>query len=204
MSDAETTPGRGGIASSGQVERRAAKLSEALQKALSADEGTLADLEEVAAALIFLQAQASEWATLNRLIHDVLVALAPFHSLLVSFERSDLSAAERQALLQRWRPCQRCVDELADLAEDIACVGHPLRREGRKLEGERWAVDVVALQMLIEDALKEENLSPGSLLELAEELDSACHRHLAMVSRRLKTAVDEMGRLLARFPGRFS
>jgi hypothetical protein len=87
------------------------------------------------------------------------------------------------------------VDRLADFAEEVVGIGHPLQRDGRELEGEQWAVDIIALQVLVEDALKEDDIDAGNLFELTEELDSACHCHLAMIDRKLKAAADGARRL---------
>jgi hypothetical protein len=192
--NAETPTVRGGAVSIDRVERRARKVSEVLQQAL-ADEQAQAGLREVAAMLTSLQAQLAEWLELHRLVHEVLIALAPFRALLASSGEGGLGAAERQALLQSWRPCQRRVDGLADFAEEIKCIGRRFQRDGRELDGEQWVVDIVALQVLLEDALKEDDPSPGSLFELAEELDGACHRHMTLADHNLKTIADGMQRL---------
>jgi hypothetical protein len=195
MSDVKASPGRDEAAAFGQVERKAEVVGGLLRRALPADSQTQADLQEVTAALTALHVQLAEWVTLHHLIHDLLATLAPFRALLASIGQSALGTANRQALLQSWRPCQRCADGLADFAEEITCIGRPFRRNGRELEGERWVVDVVALQTLIEDALKEQALDPGNLLELVEELDSVCHCHLAVADRGLRMAAGGVRRL---------
>jgi hypothetical protein len=131
-------------------------------------------------------AQLVELVELHGLLQGVLFALAPFRALLMAGVQSSLDATGRQALLQNWRSCQRRVDALADFAEGIAYIGHPFRRDGRDLEGERWVVEIVALQRVLEDGLKEDRLDSASLFELTDELESACHRHLAQVGRKLK------------------
>lgn len=187
MSDVRASPGGDEAVAFGQIERKAEVVG-GLLRALPADGRAQADLREVAAALAALHIQLAEWVTLHHLIHDLLATLAPFRALLALIGQSALGTADRQALLQNWRPCQRCADVLADFAEEIACIGRPFRRNGRELEGERWVVDVVASQALIEDALKEQDLDPGTLMELVEELDSVCHCHLAAADRGLRMA----------------
>ncbi|MBN1976720.1 MAG: hypothetical protein JW918_04905 [Anaerolineae bacterium] len=182
-----------------QIEQRARQVGAMLQ-ALPAGDQARADLSVVIATLVDLYARLAEWAELHRLIHDLLAALAPFHALLASADGSALDAEGRQALLQDWRYCQRCVDKLADFAEEVASIGRPFRRKGRELEGERWVVDVVALRMLVEDALKEDDPGLG-LIELVEELDGACHRHLAVADRELTAVVDRTRRLLTILQG---
>jgi hypothetical protein len=199
MSGVEASSGGGGPVASDQIERKAKAVGELLWQALPSGGRERADLMDVTTALAALHIQLAEWVELHRLIHDLLAALAPFHALLASVGASVPGAAERQALLQSWRPCQRCADELADFAEEIERIGRPFRRNGRELEGERWVVDVVALQALVEDALKEDFF--GNLLELVEELDSACHRHLAVVGRGLGMTADEVQRLTTNLLG---
>jgi hypothetical protein len=195
MSDVGSSPERGEVVAFDQIERKAKAVSGLLRQALPADGQVQADLRDVAAALAALDVQLAEWVALHRLIHELLAALAPFRALLASVGESVLGAKERQALLQSWRPCQRCADGLAAFAEEVMCIGRPLCRDGRELAGERWVVDVLALQVLIEDALKEEELDLGNLFELTEELDSACHRHLTMADHGLGAAADRVRRL---------
>jgi hypothetical protein len=201
MSGFEASSGGGRTVAFDQVEQKAKAVGELLRRALPSDGQEQADLREVIATLAALHVQLIEWVELHRLIHDLLAALAPFHALLTSVGASALGVAERQALLQSWRPCQRCADELADFAEEIEYIGRPFRQNGHELEGGQWVVGVVAFQTLVEGALKEEDLDPGSLLELVEELDSACHRHLAVADRGLRTAVGEVQRLTTNLLG---
>ncbi len=201
MNHVEALSRRDGVVAFDQTERKANVVGGLLRQALPAGGQAQADLQEVTAALAALHVQLAEWVELHHLIHDLLTALAPFRALLVSVDGSVLGATERQALLQGWRPCQRCVDGVADFAEEIEGIGRPLRRNGRGLEGERWVVDLAALQALIEDALKEEGLDPGNLLELVEELDGACHRHLAVADRGLRMAAGGVRRLTASLLG---
>jgi hypothetical protein len=63
------------------------------------------------------------------------------------------------------------------------------------LAGERWAVEIIALQRILEDGLKENQLDANSLLEFTDELENACHRHLALVDGRLKAVARGAQRL---------
>lgn len=200
MGAVEALFGHDGAFSIDQIEQKAKQVGAMLQ-ALPADDQARADLRVVIATLVNLYAQLAEWAELHRLIHDLLAALAPFHALLASVGGSALDTEGRQVLLQDWRYCQRCVDKLADFAEEVASIGKPFRRKGRDLEGERWAVETIALRMLVEDALKEDDPGLGDLSELVEELDGACHRHLAVADCELTAVVDRTRRLLAILQG---
>jgi hypothetical protein len=183
-----------------QIEQRAKQVSAMLQ-ALPADDQARADLRVVITTLVDLCVQLAEWTGLHRLIHDLLASLAPFRALLASIKGSALDTEGRQALLQDWRYCQCCVDKLTDFAEEVTSIGKPFHRKGRELEGERWAVDVVALQVLVEDALKEDDLALEGLIELIEELSGACHRHLAVADRELTAVADRTRRLLTILQG---
>jgi len=178
-----------------RIEWLAERVRETLQHSLPTDKQARAELREVIAELFSLQAQMAEWKELHHLLHQVVVAFAPFHARLIPFGEDGFSTAERQALLQNWRPCQDGIDMLVDFAEEIEHIGRPFRREGRELHGERWAVETVALRLLLEDALKEDNPSPESLLELAAEFNSACHRHLALADGKLRAVADKLQRL---------
>ncbi len=163
-------------------------------------EQTRADLREMAVELDALQAQIDEWAALQRLLHQAWVAFALFRARLGPAE-SSLGADERQMLLQDWRLCQGKLDALTGFAEEIEHIGQPLRREGRELRGERWAVEILALQLSLEDVLKEENLSQASLLDLGGEFESACQRSLAWADDGMRVAGDQLRRLSARLSG---
>jgi hypothetical protein len=196
MSDVEALSGRDDIIIVLDLaERKAKVVGDLLRQTLPSGDQMRSDLEEVVAVLAVLHAQLTEWVELHCLIHDMLTALAPFHALLASVGGSALGVMERQALLQGWRLCQRCVDALVDFAEGLGYIGRPFRREGRELEGERWAVDIISLQALIEDELKEKDIDPGSLLEMVEELDSACHCHLAVADLGLRMTAGGLRRL---------
>lgn len=208
MDDTEATPTggdfevrMGDVIHVEEIEWMAERIGETLQHSLPTDEQARAELREVIAELTALQAQMAGWKELHHLLHEVLVAFSLFHTRVIPFGEGGFSAGESQALLQNWRPCQDRVDMLADFAEEIEHIGRPFRREGRELRGERWVVEIVALQLLLENALKEDHPSPESLLELAEEFNSACHRHLALADRKLRVVVDKLQRLSTRLLG---
>ncbi|MBU0704641.1 MAG: hypothetical protein KKC18_12340 [Chloroflexi bacterium] len=159
------------------------------------DEHTRSELREVVSELGALQAQVAEWSELHHLLHEIWTAFSLFRVQLAPPGEKGFGADERQAILQDWRLCQARLDALADFGGEIEHIGAPLRREGRELRGERWVVEIVALQLLFEDALKEDVLDPASLFELAQEFNSACHRHLAAANRRLRATVDKFQRL---------
>jgi hypothetical protein len=191
MDDSEEAP------ANDDYEAQVGDASGALQHSLPTDERVRAELRQVIAELTALQAQVAEWSECHHLLHEVLAAFSLFHARLISSGEDGSSAAGRQALLQNWRLCQDRLDTLVDFAEEIDHIGNPFRREGRQLRGERWVVEIVALQLLLEDALKEDNPSPESLIELGEAFNSACHRHLALADRKLRTVVDKLQRLSA-------
>lgn len=195
MKDAPVLILRETIVSVEQIEQRARRVGEAFRKALAVDEQALAELDEVVAVFASLQTQLVELVELHCLLQDVLIALAPFRAFLVAGVESGLDATGRQALLQNWRPCQRRVDALADFAEEVESIGHPFRRSGRELEGERWVVEIVALQAVLENGLKEDELDCNSLFGFTDELENACHRHLTLVDCKLKTVARGAQRL---------
>ena len=193
--------GRGDMTDINPIERLAERVNGILKRSLPPDTGARANLDEVVAAILSLQDQMSEWETLLHLLHDLLAALAPFRAGLISPPAGCLSATERQALLQNWRPCQERMDLLADFAESIEHIGVPFQQTGSELHGEKWVVETVALRLLLEDTLKDDDLSPRSLHELAESLAAAGHRHLALVDRRLMGVTGRVQRLLVSLLG---
>jgi hypothetical protein len=183
------------IVSVEQIEQRATKVGRAFRKALAVDESALTDLGEMSRILASLQTQLVELVELHCLLQDMLLALAPFRAFLVPGVESGLNAPGRQALLQNWRPCQHRVDTLVDFAEEVEAIGHPFRQSGRELGGERWVVEIVAVQAVLEDGLKEDELDCKSLLEFTDELESVCHRHLTLVDGKLKVVARGVRRL---------
>jgi hypothetical protein len=161
-----------------KVEWMAGRAREALQQLLPDDEQVRAELRQVVSTLTALQAHMVEWEECHHLLHEVLSAFSPFRAHLASLREDGLSTAER-----------------------IVHIGSPLQRENRGLRGEPWAIEIVALQRLLEDTLKENDPSPKNLLDLADAFNSACHRHLALADRNLRRAMEKSQRLIARLLG---
>lgn len=187
--------GRGNIIHIERFEWMAERARETLQSSLPDDQDARSELREVINELTSLQAQMWEWKELHHLLHELLAAFAPFHAQLTLIGGNGLEASEGQMLLQNWRPCQDRVDMLVDFAAAVEHIGRPFQQNGRELRGERWVVEIVALQFALEDALKERQPSPGSLLELTETFNSSCQRHLALADRKLRTVVGKLQRL---------
>lgn len=178
-----------------RIEWMAERVSEAVNRALPADEQLRSELREIIMRLIALQSEIAEWSELHHLLHELLAAFLLFRACLVGLKRSRLGAADLQALLQNWRPCQDRIDVLVDFAEGVGCIGRPFQRAAGELRGEHWVVDIVALQLQFEDVLKEERVDPVGTLELAEEFTSCCLHHLALANRELRAAVDGLQRV---------
>lgn len=179
-----------------EVERMAERVGEAPPE----DGAGKPELRQVVEELDDLQAQIREWGELQRLLREAMNAFSVFQARLGSVEGS-LGVDERQMLLQDWRMCQGKLDALTDFAAEVERIGLPLRREGRKLRGERWAVEILALQSLFEDVLKEKDPAPASLLELAGEFELTCQRCLTLADSGLRAAGDQLRRLSARLSG---
>ena len=167
----------------------------------SKQERARAELREISSELAALQAQMAEWSELNHLLHEVSVAFSLFYTWISPSGAGCFDAGDYQALLGNWRPCQERLDVLADFAEGIEHIGEPFGRKGRELHGARWAAEIVALQFLFEDALKENSLSPEGLIELAEEFNRVCRRCLTMADCGLRTGMDRLQRLSTRLQG---
>ena len=184
-----------------RLERMAERVGGVIRRTIPSAEKTQVELHTVVAELARLQAQVTEWGQLHHLLHEALSTFSTFQAQLGLLAADDPEAGERQALLKSWVLCQDALDALAGFAEDVKIIGCPLRRDGRELRGERWVVELVALQFLFEDALKEERLSPQALLDLAEEYRVTCTYHLSLVNRELQAAVRRFGRLAPRLLG---
>jgi hypothetical protein len=129
----------------------------------------------------------AEWAALHNRLSEVLAALAPFSSALTVAQRlGELDSAGRSDLYVNWRPCQREISALVEFGEGALHIAQPYRRGANRLEGARWAVEVVALRLMIEASLAERDPHIGSLIELVDEFHSVCHRHLAIVNRHMR------------------
>jgi hypothetical protein len=186
---------RGATTDINRIRRLAKSVNRTLNRSVLPNTGARADLDEVVEALLSLQDQMIEWATLLHLLHNLLDALAPFHASLMSSPRRCLSETERQALQETWRPCQERMDRLADFAESIEHIGVPFYQTETELRGEEWIVETASLRLLLEDTLKDDNPSPADLRELVESLAVTIHRHLALLDRQLITVAGRVQRL---------
>jgi len=175
-----------------KIKWMAERVSEALKRALPADEQLWDELRQVVTGLTALQSEIAEWVELHHLLHEVLTAFFLFRACLVGLRGSNLGAVELQTLLQNWRPCQDRIDALVDFAEGVECIGSPFRREAGELRGEHWVVDIVALQLLVEGILKEGDIDLDGMLELAEEFTGRCLHHLALADRELRVTMDRL------------
>lgn len=184
-----------------RIEWMAERARQTIRDALPDDQEARSELREVVATISALQAELAEWSALHHRLHELLTAFGPFYARATSLEPAVLDASTCQALLKSWRPCQDALGRLIDFAADVQHIGPPFRRDDQHLRGGRWAVELVALQRLLEDALKEQRPSPGSIVELTETFHDACQRHLGLVGRELRTCVDKLQRVSTRLLG---
>jgi hypothetical protein len=185
------------------IDRLARKVSKPIRRYLLSDRTTQVQLRSFLAEMGRLQDCVGEWLELHRLLHEVVSAFTPFHTLVVTLPASppNVRLADRQALLYSWKPCQDTLDDLGDFAEGVKCIGPPLRRDGGTLSGESWAVDIIALQAVLEDILKEDNIQRSLTLEVSDEFNTTCHRHLIVSDRALRSALTDMHWLYGRLLG---
>jgi len=173
------------------LERAARRLNRALHRLALSEREAGADLRLLAPYLEALSRQISSWATLQCRLHAVLASSRPFRAALQPAGAA-YSPAERQALLQNWRLCQQQLDDLADFADRASAIGLPFRQDRFEMTGERWAVEPIALRLLIEDALKDSQPDPDGLLDLTDELQSACQRLLESADRGLRDGLTQL------------
>ncbi len=193
--------GRGDVIHIERVEWMADRARQTIRGALPEDRTARDELQEVIETIITLQAEMAEWKELHHLLHEVLTAFGPFYAQVTTLEANGLDVSTSQTLLRSWRPCQDEIGLLVDFAADVEHIGQPFRRDDQVLRGERWAVEMVALQRLLEDTLKEERPSPGSVVELAEEFNGVCQRYLGLADRRLRGVVGKLQRVSTRLLG---
>ena len=144
------------------------------------------------------QERLEEWATLHHLLHEILAASAPFEASVAAVtERYELDLTDRRVLMRRWRPCQTRINALVDFCEGIEHIGRPYQRDAHELRGARYAVDVVAAQLALEDTLQDQQPLVEALAELADEFQTVCHRHLAVADREMQKLVQHLQRLSA-------
>jgi hypothetical protein len=179
-----------------QFDRMVKKVNRALHRLSATDREVQAELRAVTLTLSTLTSRAQEWCTLHRLLHAVLTTMGPFRTGLWP-EGNTFSPAERQVLLQNWRPCQERLDELADFVERVRAIGSPFQQDRFELRGERWAVEPIALRLLVEDTLKEDYPDPESLQEVVDDFQDACHRHIETADRGLQDSLAQLQRALA-------
>ena len=177
-----------------RIELLARPVCQAIRGFLQRDENKRIELRALVEEIELLQAGLEEWSGLHRRFHELMVTFAPFYAWITAacLGRESLRAAERQALLQNWRPCQHGIDTLADFARRISQIGRPFRQQGQVLRGEHWAVETVALQHVLEDILKEDNPSSAALLEAAEEFNDHCHKCLDIADHMQRLATDKV------------
>ena len=163
-----------------------------------AAEGAQSGRGEIVAEFLLAQEQLAEWGKLHHLLHEVLTASAPFYAGLAAVSGCDqLQPPERHALHMNWRPCRERISALANFCEGIKHIGRPFERDAQELRGARCAVDIVAVQVMLEDALTDERPHTQALVELADDFRTACHRHLAVADREMQVHIDLLRRASA-------
>lgn len=127
-----------------------------------------------------------EWVTLHYLLRELLDALAPFRAGLAAPQTvTGADSGVMRAMYVDWRACQSRIYALVEFGEQVQHVGSPFRREPRHMRGARWAVEIAALQLTIESALADRGPDTGALEDLVDELETVCHRHLAIADREI-------------------
>ena len=133
----------------------------------------------------------AEWTRLHHLLQEVLDSAAPFQAGIVAVEqRGRIDAARRREMFVNWRPCQDRIYRLVEFSEGVQRIGRPYRREARHLRGARWAVEIVALQLVIEETLSDHYPHPIALVELVDDFRTVCLRHLAIANREMRSLVE--------------
>ncbi len=179
------------LSRAGRIARAAEGARSTLLHSLPSDEEAQSELRNVIAELLLAQEQLAEWGRLHHLLHEVLAASAPFHAGLASvLEGDQLGPTERHALHMSWRPCQQRINALVDFCEGIKHIGRPYIRDAHELRGARCAVDIVSVQLMLEDTLTDERPHTQALVELADDFQTACHRHLAVADREMQVLID--------------
>ena len=135
-------------------------------------------------------ARLAEWTEVQRLLHELLDAAMPLEAGVVAAARCGrLQPDGRREMFVNWRPCQERIYRLVEFGERINHIGRPFRRGARLLTGARWAVEIVALQLVIEETLSEPRPHAEALVEFIGDLWTACLRHLAIANREMNTLV---------------
>ncbi len=186
------------LSHAGRLERAAEGARSTLLRSLPSDEEAQSELRNVIAELLLAQEQLAEWGRLHHLLHEVLAASAPFHAGLASVSGGDhLQPTERHALHMSWRPCQQRINTLVDFCEGIKHIGRPYKRDAQELRGARCAVDIVSVQLILEDTLTDERPHTQAVVELTDDFQAACHRHLAVADREMQVLIDLLPRVSA-------
>jgi hypothetical protein len=124
---------------------------------------------------------------LHHLLQELLDAVGAFEAgSVAALRRGHIDEVNQTELFVNWRPCQIRISQLVEFSEGVLHIGRPYRRETNRLHGARWAVEIVALQLMIEDTLSDKSPLPGALFELVDDLQSACYRHLAIANREMR------------------
>ena len=156
------------------------------------------DAQKDARESVLAQERLAEWARLHHLLHQVLATAAPFEAGLATLPaHGQLGPDDQRELLLSWRLCQQKINALVDFAEGIEHVGKRFERRAHELQGARWAVAIVAVQLVIEDTLKDQRPLAEALVELADDLRSVCYRHLAEADGEMMKLIDLLQRPLA-------
>ncbi|RLC67118.1 MAG: hypothetical protein DRI48_03145 [Chloroflexi bacterium] len=187
--------GRGDIVHVEKIELAATRAADALQRALSTDEETRAQLLEALRQLSTLQAQLGEWKELHHILHEVLTTFSPFYADLRALNHIELEAVEWRALLRGWRSCQTEVDRLMDFESSVEHIRQSLRREEVPAARPDWGTRIASLQREVEDRLREKKCSIEGLVDLADEFERACDCYLTLADWELRRVVEKVQRL---------
>ena len=141
-----------------------------------------------------LVAQMGEWSELHHVLHRVLAALSPLRTHLRVAEHRATAPTDDRALLRMWRACQAELDQLADKGWSNT-IGRSLGPDGTKNPPPDWGVSIAPLRREIGERLREEAWSVEGLIDLADEMEQACHCYLNLADRELRQVVEQMRRL---------
>jgi len=192
--------GRGHVIQIERMELSASRAADGLKRALAEDDETRHQLLNVLQQLSTLQAQLGEWKELHHILHSVLSALSPFDANLHATGDSAVGLRRGRALLRVWRPCQTEVDRLLDFEQRLAYIRQALCPDQGD-DRPKWGANIALLRQEVEDQLRDEAWSTEGLIDLADELNQACHCYLNLVDWELRRAVDHVQRLYTRLIG---
>jgi len=207
-SDYETRIGQvTGVVHSGQgdvfhiekIELAATRTADALRQALSGHVETRDQLLDLLQRLASLQAQLSEWKELHHILHEILVAFAPFDASLRVMGQTSANPGNGRALLQTWRPCQRHVDYLIDFESRAEYIRPASPTSDVALVD--WGSRIALLRHEVEDRLREAHWSLEGLLDLTDEFGYVCDCYLSLADRELRRIVEKVQRLYTHLLG---